>query len=119
MNQIPEQAVHMPQGSPIHSETRSLHTMLARTLNMMQLFERNPMKRLAVLAVTVAALGIAPAGIAGAETGIPLEYNNTDEITANQPVVLHTGSTVIDLLAYIGAGCVGSWSPAPPAYCVG
>ncbi|MCC3314782.1 hypothetical protein [Nocardia africana] len=77
------------------------------------------MKRLAVLAVTVAALGIAPAGIAAAGTGIPLEYSNTDQVAGNESVVLHTGSTVIDLLAYIGAGCMGSWSPAPPAYCVG
>ncbi|WP_062999269.1 hypothetical protein [Nocardia mikamii] len=76
------------------------------------------MKRLAVLAVAVAAFGIAPAGTAGAGTGIPLEYNNTDEITANESVVLQTGSTVIDLLAYIGAGCMGSWSPAPPAHCL-
>ncbi|MGW0356301.1 hypothetical protein ACWDXV_19040 [Nocardia nova] len=84
----------------------------------MQLFERNTMKRLAVLAVAVAAFGITPAGIAGAEAGIPLEYSNTDQITANSPVVLQTGSTVIDLLAYIGAGCIGSWSPAPPAHCL-
>ncbi|MFF0498227.1 hypothetical protein ACFYU5_17595 [Nocardia aobensis] len=76
------------------------------------------MKRLAVLVVTVAAFGIAPAGIAGAGTGIPLEYNNTEAITANESVVLQTGSTVIDLLAYIGAGCIGSWSPAPPAHCL-
>ena len=76
------------------------------------------MKRLAVLVVAIAALGIAPAGIANGESGIPLEYNNTDQVTANGPIVLQTGSTVIDLLAYIGAGCIGSWSPAPPAHCL-
>ncbi|NKY88218.1 hypothetical protein [Nocardia veterana] len=76
------------------------------------------MKRLAALTVAVTAFGAVSAGVAGAETGIRLEHS-VPQATATEPVVLQTGSAVIDLLAYIGAGCIGSWSPAPPAHCVG
>ncbi|MEV0061469.1 hypothetical protein [Nocardia sp. NPDC050718] len=70
------------------------------------------MKRFAILAAAVTAIGAASAGLATASPAQPAQ-----PATA-QPVVLQTGSAVIDLLAYFAAGCIGSWSPAPPPHCV-
>ncbi|MGW5439798.1 hypothetical protein [Nocardia asteroides] len=72
------------------------------------------MKRFAILAAAVTAIGAASAGLA---TATPAQPSPTHLATA-QPVVLQTGSAVIDLLAYFAAGCFGSWSPAPPPHCV-
>ncbi|GAD82805.1 hypothetical protein FEK33_17915 [Nocardia asteroides NBRC 15531] len=72
------------------------------------------MKRFAILAAAVTAIGAASAGLA---TATPAQPALSQPPTA-QPVVLQTGSAVIDLLAYFAAGCFGSWSPAPPPHCV-
>ncbi|WP_316573418.1 hypothetical protein [Nocardia canadensis] len=72
------------------------------------------MKRFAILAAAVTAFGAASTGLA---TATPAQSASGQPTTA-QPVVLQTGSAVIDLLAYFAAGCFGSWSPAPPPHCV-
>ncbi|MEV6064084.1 hypothetical protein AB0L62_29130 [Nocardia asteroides] len=72
------------------------------------------MKRFAILAAAVTAFGAASAGLA---TATP-EWPAVSQPATAQPVVLQTGSGVIDLLAYFAAGCFGSWSPAPPPHCV-
>ncbi|MGW5571247.1 hypothetical protein ACWEVD_08595 [Nocardia thailandica] len=71
------------------------------------------MKRFIAVTAAAVALGAASAGIAAADAPAP-----TRPPAAAEPVVLQTGSAVIDLLAYIAAGCIGSWSPAPPAHCL-
>ncbi|MEU3011128.1 hypothetical protein [Nocardia asteroides] len=72
------------------------------------------MKRFAILAAAVTAIGAASAGLATATPAQPA----LSQPPSAQPVVLQTGSAVIDLLAYFAAGCFGSWSPAPPPHCV-
>lgn len=70
------------------------------------------MKRFAILAAAVTAIGAASAGLATATPAQPA----LSQPPSAQPVVLQTGSAVIDLLAYFAAGCFGSWSPAPPPH---
>ncbi|MGW6621911.1 hypothetical protein ACWF99_11795 [Nocardia sp. NPDC055002] len=74
-------------------------------------------KRFAALAIAVSAFGAASTGLAIAVPETPTQPA-ISHTAAAEPVVLQTGSAVIDLLAYIAAGCIGSWSPAPPAHCV-
>ncbi|MFD5176259.1 hypothetical protein ACFWM1_10650 [Nocardia sp. NPDC058379] len=71
------------------------------------------MKRFAILAAAVTAIGAASAGLA---TATPAQ-SAPDQLATAQPVVLVTGSAVIDLLSFLAAGCIGS-APTLPPHCV-